>query len=101
MDSDPHSRNHFIPEIQTFKFNGEEDIKCEEEEEEEEALIFQRPYVALLGLAISFIIMLIPFLVVLTERPFSRRGFVPNPIDRNGSKSSLSIPSSRISKSSS
>ena len=99
MDSDPHLSNQSISEIETFNFKGNDDPQFAEELEGE-PLILKGTYVALLGLAISFIMMGIPFLVVFTEKPFSRGGFVPN-IDRNGSKSSLSIPSSRISKSSS
>ena len=55
---------------------------------------------SLIGLAIVFLMLGIPFLAVLNERPSAKKSVMPTSVDKNGPQSSSSFTISWISKSS-
>ena len=55
---------------------------------------------SLIGLAIVFVMLGVPLLVVISERPETKKSLIPTSINQNGPKSSSSIALSWISKSS-
>ena len=102
MDSEPHlakkPSSSSSPEYVSPGFNKDGDQLLTNEED---------PYslsgtsVSLFGLAIAFIMLVIPLLAVLIESPVAEKNYDPISLDNNGSKSHSPISISWISKPSS
>jgi len=61
---------------------------------------FNSTSTSLIGLAIVFVTLGVPLLVVIRERPETKKSLIPTSINQNGPKSSSSIALTWISKSS-
>ena len=68
--------------------------------DDEDPYSFNSTSTSLIGLVIVFVMLGIPLLAVISERPETRKSLIPTSINQNGSKSSFSLPISWISKSS-
>ena len=66
----------------------------------EDPYSFSSTSTSLIGLAIVFVMLGIPFLSVINERPKTEKTILPTYIDKNGSESPASLTFSWISKSS-
>ena len=68
--------------------------------DDEDPYSFNSTSTSLIGLVIVFVMLGVPLLAVISERPDTRKSLIPTSINQNGSKSSSSLPISWISKSS-
>ncbi len=96
MDSEPHLGNKPSSpnRLESLRL-GQEGEKQLPEEEDPYSL--NGPSISLLGLVIAFVMLVIPFFAVLTDRPSSKESFVPTALEQNGSQSFTSIPFTRFS----
>ena len=94
MDSEPPLlARKTSSKVESLGFNQEGDQHIVEEED---PYSLNGPSIALLGLAIAFLMVGMPLIAVLTERPSNNQSFLPTFLDRNGSKSSPPISFSRV-----
>ena len=68
--------------------------------DDEDPYSFNSTSTSLIGLVIVFVMLGVPLLAVISERPETRKRLMPTSINQNGSKSASSLPVSWISKSS-
>ena len=67
--------------------------------EQEDPFSLSGPSIALVGLTIAIATIGVPLAVVLTDRPMGGENMVPTALESDGSKSSLPISVTRVSKS--
>ena len=97
MDLEPHLINKQSPEIDSPLLNKEKDQLSGDDED---PYSFNSTSTSLIGLAIVFVMLGIPLLAVISERPETKKSFSPTSINQNGPESSSSLSISWISKSS-
>ena len=97
MDLEPHLINKKFPELVSPLFNKETD---QPSSDDEDPYSFNSTSTSLIGLAIVFIMLGIPILAVVSERPETKKSFIPTSINKNGPESSSSLAIAWISKSS-
>ena len=95
MDLDPPLIKKQSTEIDSSRFNKESEKILSDDED---PYSFNGTSTSLLGLAIAFVMLGIPVLAVLTERPAARKSITPTSIDQYGSKSSSTIAITRFGK---
>ena len=98
MDLEPHSIKKQSAELDSHFLNKENDQLISDDED---PYSFNGTSTSLLGLAIAFVMLGIPVLAVLTERPAARKSITPTSLDHHGSKSSSAIANARFGKPSS
>ena len=96
MDPEPASAPNHSPEIDE---NSSSSHSGEHLSEEEDPYSIGGPSVAFLGLLIAFATITVPFLAVLTDRPFGRESLVPTALETDGSKSTLPLSFKRVGQS--
>ena len=97
MDLEPHLINKQSPEIDPLLLNKEKDQLSADDED---PYSFNSTSTSLIGLAIVFVMLGVPLLAVISERPETKKSLIPTSINQNGLESSSSLAISRISKSS-
>ena len=97
MDLEPHLIKKQSTELDPTFFNKETD---QPSSDDDDPYSFTSTSSSLIGLAIVFVMLGIPLLVVISERPETKKSLIPNSINQNGLESSSSLSISRISKSS-
>ncbi len=97
MDLEPTLINRKSHELETSFLNNESD---QSSSEDEEPYNFSSTSTSLIGLAIVFVMLGIPFLAVINERSEAKKSIIPTSLDQNGLKSSTSFAVSWVSKSS-
>ena len=98
MDLEPHLIKEQSAEFDSPFFKKETDQLSSEDED---PYSFNSTSTSLIGLAIVFVMLGVPFLVVINERPDTKKSLIPSSINQNGPESPSSISISWISKSSS
>ena len=98
MDLEPHLIKKQSTELDSTFFNKENDQALSDDED---PYSFNSTSTSLIGLAIVFVMLGVPFLVVINERPDTKKSLIPSSINQNGPESPSSISISWISKSSS
>ena len=68
--------------------------------DDEDPYSFNSTSTSLIGLAIVFVMLGVPFLAVISERPETQKSLIPTSINHNGPESSSSLSILWISKSS-
>ena len=68
--------------------------------DDEDPYSFNSTSTSLIGLAIVFVMLGVPLLAVISERPETKKSLIPTYINQNGPESSSSLSLARISKSS-
>ena len=97
MDLDPHLMKKQSAELDHSFFNEETD---QPSSDDEDPYSFNSTSTSLIGLAIVFVMLGVPLIAVISERPESKKSLIPTSINQNGLESSSSITSAWISKSS-
>ena len=97
MDLEPHLIKKQSTEFDSPSFNKETD---ETSFDDEDSYIFNSTSSSLIGFAIVFLMLGVPLLSVISERPETKKSLIPTSINQNGLESSSSLAISRISKSS-
>ena len=97
MDLEPHLIKKQFSETDPFLFNKETD---QISPDDEDPYSFNSTSTSLIGLAIVLVMLFIPLLAVISERPETKKSLIPTSIKKNGPESSSPIPIARISKSS-
>ena len=97
MDLEPHLIKKQSTELDSFFFNKDTDQPLSDDED---PYSFNSTSTSLIGLVIVFVMLGVPLLAVISERPEKRKSLIPTSINQNGSKSSSPLPISWISKSS-
>ncbi len=95
MDLEPHLLNKKSSEIEPPLLNHETDKPTYEDDKDPYS--FASTSTSLIGLAIVFLMLGIPLLAVTSERPETKKSFIPTSINQNGPKSSSSLTFPRIS----
>ncbi len=94
MDSEPPLIKKQTPEYDSSSFNNESDKVTSEEED---PYGFSSTSTSLIGLAIVFIMLGIPLLAVINERPASKKSTITTFLFTNGPESSSPITFSQFS----
>ena len=81
MDLEPHLLKKQSSELDTPVFNKETDQVTSDDED---PYSFNNPSTSLVGLAIVFVMLGIPLLVVISERSETTKSFTPISINQNG-----------------
>ena len=81
MDLEPHLINKQSPEIDPALLNKEKDQLSADDED---PYSFNSTSTSLIGLAIVFVMLGIPLLAVISERPETTKSFIPSSINQNG-----------------
>ena len=97
MDLDPHSIMKKSPELYTPSFGAEND---QFSSDDEDPYGFNSTSTSLIGLAIVFVMLGVPFLAVISKRTETKKSLIPTSINQNGSESSSPISIAWVSKSS-
>ena len=97
MDLEPNLIKKQSSELDPPSFNKETDQLSTDEED---PYSFNSTSTSLIGLAIVFVMLVVPLLAVISERPETKKSLIPTSINQNGSESSPSLSLSWISKSS-
>ena len=97
MDLEPHLIKKQSSEINSSLFNKESD---QPSSDDEDPYSFNSTSTSLIGLAIVFLMLGVPFLAVISKRPETKKSLIPTSINQNGPESSSSLTSSWISESS-
>ena len=97
MDLEPHLTKKKFSDLAPPSFNKETDQLSSDDED---PYSFNSTSTSLIGLAIVFVMLGIPLLAVVSERPETKKSFIPTSINKNGLESSSSFTISWISKSS-
>ena len=95
MDLKPHLIKKQSAELDLPFFNKEND---QISSDDEDPYSFNSTSTSLFGLAIVFVMLGVPLLAVISERPETKKSLIPTYINQNGPKSSSSFPIARISK---
>ena len=97
MDLEPHLTNKLSSELDPPLLNKESD---QQSSEDEDPYSFNSTSTSLIGLAIVFVMLGVPLLAVISERPETKKNLIPTSINKNGPESSSSLTIAWISKSS-
>ena len=97
MDLEPPLIKNQSSEFDSASLNNKSD---QTSSEDDDPYSFSSTSTSLIGLAIVFLMLGIPFLAVLNERPSAKKSVMPTSVDKNGPQSSSSFTISWISKSS-
>ena len=97
MDLEPHLIKKQSADLDPPFFNKETD---QTSSDDEDPYGFNSTSTSLIGLAIVFIMLGVPLLAVISERPETKKSLIPTSVKQNGSESPSSLSSSWISKSS-
>ena len=97
MDLEPHLIKKQSAKLDPHLFNKETDQKSSTSEDDD-PYSFTSTSRSLIGLAIVFIMLGIPLLAVISERPKTKKSLIPTSINQNGPESSSSLTISWISK---
>ena len=81
MDLEPHSIKKQSSELDPTLFNKESD---QPSSDDEDPYSFNSTSSSLIGLAIVFVMLGIPLLAVISERPETTKSFIPTSINQNG-----------------
>ena len=95
MDLEPHLIEKKSTEIGPPSFNTETDQLSSDDED---PYSFTNTSTSLIGLAIVFVMLGIPLLAVISERPETKKSLMPTSINQNGPESSSSLTSTWISE---
>ena len=96
MDLEPHLIKKQSAELDSTFFN-KETVKPSDDED---PYSFNSTSTSLIGLAIVCVMLGVPFLAVISERPETKKSLIPTSINQNGLESPSSLSIARISKSS-
>ena len=96
MDLEPHLIKKQSAELDPPFFNKEND---QISSEEEDPYSFNNTSTSLFGLAIVFVMLGVPLLAVISERPETKKSLIPTSINQNGPESSSTLTITWISKS--
>ena len=97
MDLEPHLIKKQSAELDPPFFNKETDKPSSDDED---PYSFNSTSTSLIGLAIVCLMLGVPLLAVISERPETKKSLIPISINQNGLEPSTSITRSWISKSS-
>ena len=97
MDLEPHLIKKQSAELDPPFFNKEND---QISSDDEDPYSFNSTSTSLFGLAIVFVMLGVPLLAVISERPETKKSLIPTSINQNGPESSPSLSLTWISKSS-
>ena len=97
MDLEPHLIKKQSTELDSNFFKKEADQLISDDED---PYSFNSTSTSLIGLAIVFVMLGVPLLAVISERPETKKSLIPISINQNGPESSSSLPIAWISKSS-
>ena len=97
MDLEPHLIKKQSTELDSNFFSKESDQPISDDED---PYSFNSTSTSLIGLAIVFVMLGVPLLAVIIERPKTKNFLIPTSIIQNGPESSSSLSISWISKSS-
>tara|TARA_Y100001968_G_scaffold60761_1_gene51580 strand:+ start:575 stop:871 length:297 start_codon:yes stop_codon:yes gene_type:complete len=97
MDLEPHLIKKKSSELDHLLFNKEND---QQSSDDEDPYSFTSTSTSLIGLAIVFVMLGIPFLAVISKRPETKKTIIPTSMNRNGPESSATFTIPWISKSS-
>ena len=98
MDLEPHLIKKKSSELDQSVLNKETDQPLSVDED---PYSFSKTSSSLIGLAIVFVMLGVPFLVVISERPETKKSLIPTSLKQNGPKSSSPFTIPWTSKSSS
>ena len=96
MDLEPHLIKKQSDDLDPPFFKKETDQLSDDED----PYSFNSTSTSLIGLAIVFVMLGVPLLAVISERPETKKSLIPTSINQNGPESSSSLTISWISKSS-
>ena len=97
MDLEPHLIKKQSTAIDSNFFNKETDQPISDDED---PYSFNSTSTSLFGLAIVFVMLGVPLLAVISERPETKKSLIPTSVNQNGPKSSSAFTIAWISKSS-
>ena len=97
MDLEPHLIDKQSSELDLPLLNKETDQLSSNDED---PYSFNSTSTSLIGLAIVFVMLGVPLLAVISERPETKKSLIPISINQNGPESSSSFTIAWISKSS-
>ena len=97
MDLEPHLINKQSPEFDPLLLNKE---KEQLSSDDEDPYSFNSTSTSLIGLAIVFLMLGVPLLAVISQRPETKKSLIPTSINQNGPESPPSVSITWISKSS-
>ena len=97
MDLEPHLIKNQSTDLGPPFFNKETD---QESSDDEDPYSFNSTSTSLIGLAIVFVMLGVPLMAVIIERPVTKKSLIPTSINQNGPESSSSFTIAWISKSS-
>ena len=97
MDLEPHLIKNESSELDPPLLNKETD---ELSSDDEDSYSFNSTSTSLIGLAIVFVMLGVPLLAVISERPETKKSLIPTSLNQNGPESSSSFTISWISQSS-
>ncbi len=97
MDLEPHLFKKQSADLDPPFFKKETD---QPSSDDEDPYSFNNPSTSLIGLAIVFVMLGVPLLAVISERPETKKSLIPISINQNGPESSSSLPIAWIRKSS-
>tara|TARA_B100000214_G_scaffold284440_1_gene213983 strand:- start:56 stop:352 length:297 start_codon:yes stop_codon:yes gene_type:complete len=97
MDLEPHLTKKQSFELDAPFLNNETNHSTSDSED---PYSFTSTSTSLIGLAIVFLMLGMPLLAVINERPKTKKSILPSSINQNGSESSSSLTITWISKSS-
>ena len=95
MDLEPHLIKNQSSKLDPPFLNKEKDQLCADDED---PYSFNSTSTSLFGLAIVFVMLGVPLLAVISERPETKKSLIPTYINQNGPESSSSLPIAWISK---
>ncbi len=96
MDLEPHLIKKQSSDLESTFFNKETD----QPSDDEDPYSLNGTSTSLIGLAIVFVMLGIPLLAVINERPETKKSLIPTSTNQNGPESSSSLTIPWISKSS-
>ena len=97
MDLEPHLIKKQSTDLDPSFLSKETDQLSSDDED---PYSFNSTSTSLIGLAIVFVMLGVPLLAVISERPETQKSLIPTSINQNGPESSSSLTISWISKSS-
>ena len=97
MDLEPNLIKKQSAEIDSTFFNKETD---QSSSDDEDPYSFNSTSTSLIGLAIVCVMLGVPLLAVMSEKPETKKSLIPTSINQNGLESSSSLTIDWISKSS-
>ena len=97
MDLEPHLIKKQSADLDSPLVNKETDQLSSDDED---PYSFNSTSTSLIGLAIVFVMLGVPLLAVISERPETKKSLIPTSINQNGPESSSSLSIPWISKSS-